>query len=187
MTGYDANLVAIADARFGGRLRGLREWQGMSQQTLVEKLAELGITTWHQTTVGKVEAGKRPVRLAEAIAVAKIFGTSIDVLLMHDDDEYRAQRVQVLEARRQEVVLMQTLLEQREEELGQWIELVETGRELPGDMPPEWPSYLMDEDGRVVAEFGAAVVETPGEGGEAGDQDADADPDAPAGQHREET
>jgi hypothetical protein len=36
--------------------------------------------SWHQTTVAKVEAGKRPVKLSEAIAVSYVLGVPLTQL-----------------------------------------------------------------------------------------------------------
>lgn len=35
---------------------------------------------WHQTQVGRIEAGQRPLRLNEAVDLAALFGVSLDTL-----------------------------------------------------------------------------------------------------------
>jgi len=119
----------------------------MSQQTLVDKLTELGVTTWHQTTVGKVESGTRPVRLAEALAVCEIFGLSMDELLARTTtpSEDRAYRARLFTARRAELGVLQTLLEARERQLDGWIDALAANRDLPADMP-EVPTYHLGPD-----------------------------------------
>lgn len=51
----------------------LRKERGWSQLDVSEKLAEWGIEM-HQTTVAKMEKGKRPLRVAEMFALAHVFG-----------------------------------------------------------------------------------------------------------------
>ena len=47
-----------------------------------------GHTTWHQTTVAKVEAGDREVKLAEAVALAEIVRTPLSTLIGAEDGEH---------------------------------------------------------------------------------------------------
>jgi hypothetical protein len=49
-------------------------------------MAAYGYTSWHQTTVGKTEAGKRPLRLNELISLAALFNVSPTVLLIPERD-----------------------------------------------------------------------------------------------------
>lgn len=51
----------------------LRKERGWSQLDVSEKLAEWGVDM-HQTTVAKMEKGKRPLRVAEMFALAHVFG-----------------------------------------------------------------------------------------------------------------
>jgi transcriptional regulator with XRE-family HTH domain len=51
----------------------LREERGWSQAELARRLSAIGFEM-HQTTVAKLEAGKRPLRVAEAFALAQVFG-----------------------------------------------------------------------------------------------------------------
>jgi transcriptional regulator with XRE-family HTH domain len=104
----------------------LREERGISQQTLVTLLADLGITSWHQTTVGKVEVGTRPVRLAEAIAVAAVFDMTVDELLEDPDSEHsRSRRARQLLARGSELAVIESLLQDRERQLDAWLDEIE--------------------------------------------------------------
>jgi transcriptional regulator with XRE-family HTH domain len=50
-----------------------REERGWSQAELAKRLSAIGFEM-HQTTVAKLEAGKRPLRVAEAFALAQVFG-----------------------------------------------------------------------------------------------------------------
>lgn len=66
---------------FGENLRRLREEREISQSGLAREMAEKGFA-FHQTTISRIEAGERPVRLAEAIALASIVGTDIGSLTL---------------------------------------------------------------------------------------------------------
>src|SRR4051812_33575431 len=62
---------------------------------------DFGIS-WHQTTVGKIESGERPIRLNEALAVSLILelDTRLDLLMYGAPDEAResiAQRRALVE------------------------------------------------------------------------------------------
>lgn len=52
----------------------------MSQQDLATAMRDEG-WSWTQPATAKVELGKRPVRLAEAMSLARVLGTSVDALL----------------------------------------------------------------------------------------------------------
>lgn len=56
------------------RLRHRREW---SQHELAVRLKEEGQAQFYQQTVQRIEQGVRPVRLAEAEAIARVFGVSL--------------------------------------------------------------------------------------------------------------
>lgn len=58
---------------FGDRVRQWRKARSWSQEDLAEKLNDFGFEM-HQTTVAKIERGTRPLRVAEAVALAQIFG-----------------------------------------------------------------------------------------------------------------
>lgn len=57
---------------FGTRVRELRRACNWSQEYLAQRLKGEGFEM-HQTTVAKIEAGTRPLRVAEAAALAHIF------------------------------------------------------------------------------------------------------------------
>jgi transcriptional regulator with XRE-family HTH domain len=137
VTGYDAELIASADIQFGRRLRVLREERGVSQQALAAALAPLGITTWHQTTVGKIEAGSRAVRLTEALAVAELFATTVDELLEDPDSaSARSHRSRELLARRSELALIEQMLRERERQLDEWLDAIQDGTDTPNSPSP---------------------------------------------------
>ncbi len=69
------------DKEFGKKLKAEREHLGWTQPELAEHLRNTGIQTMHPTTIAKIEAGSRSVRINEAIAFADAFDVSIDALL----------------------------------------------------------------------------------------------------------
>lgn len=62
------------ETEFGAAVKRFRKAHRLSQEQLSEILASHGFPM-HQTTVAKLERGGRPIRLAEAFALA-------DILLM---------------------------------------------------------------------------------------------------------
>lgn len=72
-------------ARYGEAIRRLREAAGLSQTELARAVAlEMGKLEheFHPTTLAKVERGTRPTPLDEAAAIARIFGLSLDRLVV---------------------------------------------------------------------------------------------------------
>jgi transcriptional regulator with XRE-family HTH domain len=69
---------------FGQRLRVLREEAGMTQAQLAERMTGQGFPM-HQTTIGKIEANQRPVRVNEASMLAGILGLQLSDLLADPD------------------------------------------------------------------------------------------------------
>lgn len=68
-----------ADSRLGMNVRMLREQKRMTQSALAEAMTARG-WQWHQSTVARVESGQQSVRFAEAEALVKIFGVTLDRL-----------------------------------------------------------------------------------------------------------
>jgi transcriptional regulator with XRE-family HTH domain len=68
------------DDYFGKRLRRERDSRGWSQAQLAKMLSDKDIPM-HWTTVAKIEAGDRSVRIDEAAGIADLFGVSVDGLL----------------------------------------------------------------------------------------------------------
>jgi transcriptional regulator with XRE-family HTH domain len=60
------------EASFGNKVRQWRQARSWSQEDLANKLRGQGFDM-HQTTVAKIERGTRPLRVAEAAAIANIF------------------------------------------------------------------------------------------------------------------
>jgi transcriptional regulator with XRE-family HTH domain len=60
------------EKRFGEVVRRWRQSRGWSQEDVAEKLRHQGFEM-HQTTIAKIERGTRPLRVAEADAIAEVF------------------------------------------------------------------------------------------------------------------
>ncbi|WP_406000738.1 helix-turn-helix transcriptional regulator [Streptomyces sp. NBC_00829] len=65
---------------FRNWFRTTRKEAGLSQQKVADALQAEGYA-FSQTTVAKIERGDRPLRLDEAAAIARLFGTTLDVAL----------------------------------------------------------------------------------------------------------
>lgn len=63
---------------FRKRLRAERELKSWSQADMAKMLSDNG---FHATTIAKIEAGDRTVRIDEATAIADLLGLSLDALL----------------------------------------------------------------------------------------------------------
>ncbi|MDT5120367.1 MAG: hypothetical protein QOE30_6106, partial [Mycobacterium sp.] len=66
---------------FGKRVQIERTNRGWSQAEMARMLSENGIDPMHPTTIAKIEAGQRSVRINEALGIAELFEASIDSLL----------------------------------------------------------------------------------------------------------
>jgi transcriptional regulator with XRE-family HTH domain len=77
------------DQRFGKRVKYERDHRGWSQAEMAKMLSDNGIQPMHSTTIAKIEAGTRSVRINEALGIANLFATSLDELL--DRGQYASQ------------------------------------------------------------------------------------------------
>lgn len=87
------------DEQFGKTVRAQREQRGWSQADMAKMLSDKGIQPMHPTTVAKIEAGDRSVRINEALGIADLFEVSVDSLLGRKhltQDEELAQRLREL-------------------------------------------------------------------------------------------
>ena len=74
---------------FGERMATVRKLQGLSQEALANRMRERG-HSWKQTTVSKIEAGRRPVSLEEAYDVALELNRHLRDFLKGDASEHEA-------------------------------------------------------------------------------------------------
>jgi transcriptional regulator with XRE-family HTH domain len=76
----------VTDAQVGHNLQRIREARGVSQADLAARLGKLGLP-FHQQTILKVEKGQRPLRLAEAQAIATVLGVDLKLISAGEDEE----------------------------------------------------------------------------------------------------
>lgn len=86
----------------GRRVATLRNERGWTQQELAERLAQLG-HEMHQTTVAKLESGRRPIRLNELIALATLLEVPATSLMPQDGapSAYEVARLEANDLARQ--------------------------------------------------------------------------------------
>jgi transcriptional regulator with XRE-family HTH domain len=89
--------VALCD-----KFKQLREQRGWSQEDVSDRLREIGFDM-HQTTVAKMEKGKRPLRVAELFALSHVFGLPpvallyLPVVQEHPGMEYMRKRLEAID------------------------------------------------------------------------------------------
>jgi len=107
--------VSALDESFGRRVRERRLRTGLSQNAVSLAMTVDHGFQWHQTTVAKTEAGERPVRLAEAAALAVVINVPL-IALIHGEEHDGSVREHTLAADR-ELVAMQTYIADRRRQL----------------------------------------------------------------------
>lgn len=75
-----------SERKIGQRVREWRTEAGWSQERLAQALSDIGFPM-HQTQVAKMERGVRPTRIAEAAAVASLFGAPLHALFYSSPQE----------------------------------------------------------------------------------------------------
>lgn len=82
------------NATFVAWLRTARKDAGLSQQKVADALKAEGFAVLgHQSVIAKIERGERPARLDEAAAMARLFGTTLDVALGHTPGQATRQLI----------------------------------------------------------------------------------------------
>lgn len=69
------------EAQFVENVQRLRELKGWSQGELARRMADAGWDGFHQTTISRIEKGQRPVRLAEARALAQVLESQVGTMI----------------------------------------------------------------------------------------------------------
>jgi len=160
------------DATAGENIRRLRGALGMSQAELAGLLG----ATYRQQTVHKVEQGTRPLRLAEAAAIAEVFHVRVDDLYA---GEYEGNRVAQLEGVARMVIDRYraaadalTVLEDRRRTLAGMLQKMETVPPRLREVAESWADDTLieqcaEEGKRRVDELYApgAPLRAPVEGG----------------------
>lgn len=75
-----ADQTADLGARLAHNVRATREQRGLSQTQLAKRMGDYGLR-WVQTTVKRIENLERRVDIAEAHALARALGVTVDELL----------------------------------------------------------------------------------------------------------
>ncbi|WFR84649.1 helix-turn-helix transcriptional regulator [Arthrobacter sp. Y-9] len=75
------------DELFGLAVKQLRENEGWTMSELATRLSDAGLTNFHPTTVARMERGERPVRLSEAVVIARLFDVGVDDLVAETRSE----------------------------------------------------------------------------------------------------
>jgi transcriptional regulator with XRE-family HTH domain len=74
--------AATLEVKVGRELQRLRNALRWSQKEAARRISvSPGYESWHQTTIARIEAAKRPLRLNEAAALAALYGVSVEQLL----------------------------------------------------------------------------------------------------------
>ena len=68
----------LQDQSLGGNIRRLRKAAGLTQPQLVAKIQVEGGTIADATTLAKIEAGVRNIRVTDLVALRKIFSCSYE-------------------------------------------------------------------------------------------------------------
>jgi transcriptional regulator with XRE-family HTH domain len=68
-------------SRFRERISRERKRRGWSQAEVADKLNAMGIDSMYNTTVAKIEAGDRDIKLDEAVALARLYDAPLDTLV----------------------------------------------------------------------------------------------------------
>jgi transcriptional regulator with XRE-family HTH domain len=74
------------DEEFGRRVQELRTWSGTSQRAFCIKLQSNGLPI-DASALSRIEQGKRPAKLSEALVIAKVLEVDLGALVDSADDE----------------------------------------------------------------------------------------------------
>ena len=89
MAAPESLVTASTSARFAAWLRGARVAAGLSQRELAAAVAPQGFH-WMQSKIAKIEGGDLIPRLDEAVALANVLDTTLDVALGLKSDGVRS-------------------------------------------------------------------------------------------------
>ncbi len=107
---YQVETPGAVDERFRHNMRRIRDLRGLSQGELSRILVGMGWKVFHQTTVSRIEDGTRPVKLSEALAIARALEIEFDLLLSSSPD------VEIVES----LINAITNVEDRQHNYGVW-------------------------------------------------------------------
>jgi len=87
MTDEDESKLSREEVNFANQVRRLREENGWKQEQLVEAMRDAGVEYMNKTAISRIENATRPVRMIEAMALARLFGKSIREMTNPDGRE----------------------------------------------------------------------------------------------------
>ena len=116
------------DERFAQDLKRMRDERSWTQPQMADMLSARGIAPMHPTTLAKIEAGSRSVRINEAVAIADLFDVSLDALLRREQGPRRDLHY-ALGALLDTVYMSQTQLHRTAKSLDERLEDIPSGFE----------------------------------------------------------
>lgn len=161
----EAKYAAYVERQFGKVVRAMREARGWSQTDLADRLGKLGFE-YHQTTIGKLESGARPLRIGELFAMASVFDVTVEDLIASAtgaDEAFKGDSVADLEAASAE--LRDNFIEQVDAYVTQQIRVARrrsralhaSGAALPDEADPLFIWRTVGNDGDLG--FSAARID----------------------------
>lgn len=131
------------EANFVRNMQLLREQKGWSQGEFARRMQEVGWSSFHQTTVSRIEKGERPVRLGEARGIASILDTSTSQMILREETFVGLRKLE-------ESATKLSKLQRKLLELGQQIEDQRTvlrhfiAEVLKDDLPEDTPGPIIE-------------------------------------------
>lgn len=82
----------LTQIEIGTRIKQIRESKGISQQSLVNELNEIGMSLSRET-LSKIENGNRTLAVHELKGICKVLKVSVEVLLEDEEDEVTLEKL----------------------------------------------------------------------------------------------
>ncbi|MGG7153132.1 helix-turn-helix domain-containing protein [Clostridium neonatale] len=82
----------LTQIAIGTRIKQIRESKGISQQSLVNELNEIGMALSRET-LSKIENGNRTLAVHELKGICKVLNVDVEVLLKDEEDEVTLKKL----------------------------------------------------------------------------------------------
>lgn len=82
----------LTQIEIGTRIKQIRESKGISQQSLVNELNEIGMSLSRET-LSKIENGNRTLAVHELKGICKVLDVDVEVLLKDEEDEVTLKKL----------------------------------------------------------------------------------------------
>lgn len=105
------NQLVPWERNFRENMVRLREQAGMTQTQLARRLADVWHLSFHQQTIQRIESGLRPVRLNEAILIARELGADIEFMMSAATPDSRKMVYTVERVRRKARMIADEVME----------------------------------------------------------------------------